>query len=160
MFPRGTQSITLTGDYATPFLGDDDKYYSINGGYGYYLWDNFAIQGLIGGHIVDTLSHSNAVGGDFSIQIRWHLLQVDRWTFYIDGGPGVGYWDHVISSPTGTNFNFVLRGGIGATYKLCDNTHLMFGANYQHLSNSGIQGPNHHPASNDVAFYAGLLWTF
>jgi hypothetical protein len=60
----------------------------------------------------------------------------------------------------GTYFNFTLQSGVGATFQLTNNLHLVGGVHFFHLSNAAIRGINHNPDLNALEGYAGLIYCF
>ena len=62
--------------------------------------------------------------------------------------------------PTGTDFNFTIQTGLGATVNLWDNVELLSGIRYLHLSNAHQEGPNRNPSINAAAVYVGLMFKF
>lgn len=157
LFPAGTRTLSLDASVAVDTYSD--TFASLTAGAGYYVIDNFAFLPQISARFIDT-DENETVGGDFSLLMRAHLITRGKWTFFVDAGAGVGYFDHNFTPPDGTHFNFVLQGGPGFTYKLEENLHLVGGARYLHLSNGGIKGADRHTGSNGVLCYVGLMWTF
>lgn len=164
MFPEGTQALGIRFSGAIPFhstVGTSDAtFYEWSGDYSLYVLDNFAIYGQLTAAYVSQLDGPESVGFDFSLMLRWHFFQTGRWTVFIDAGAGVADYDQRITFPDGTRFNFIIRGGPGFTYKLQDNLHLISGVQYHHVSNASLNGGDRHTGSDDVAIYAGLMWTF
>lgn len=158
IFKQGTQDILFTAGYGFPFLGDHDHYTEGAIGYGYYLLDQFSLNANLSLNFADT-QQKYAIGGEFNLMMRWHFLQYEKWTLFVDAGAGVSQWDHQLPPP-GTQFNFSIRGGPGLTYQLTDNLHFVLGTQYLHYSNAGIQGGERHTGSNAWYTYAGLMWTF
>jgi hypothetical protein len=159
LFPAQASELTLKSSYAVPVLGDSEHYFSSAVAYGYYFTRGVAVVPQVRGHFVDT-EQADAVGTDFSLLVRWQVWEQGRWSVYIDGGPGLSYFDHRIPPPDGTRFNFVLQGGLGTAYRLGENLFLIVGAELLHFSNAGLQGSDRHPGSNAVAGYVGVTWRF
>jgi len=65
-------------------------------------------------------------GGGLNLLPRWHYLEWDHWSLYLDGGGGFIYTGDTLRDP-GTHFNFTLQAGIGATYNLTDRLSAMMG---------------------------------
>jgi hypothetical protein len=84
---------------------------------------------------------------------------VDRFSLYAEGSTGLVELDTDFPH-YGTRFNFVERVGLGATYELVDNLHLIGGARWFHLSNADLDGAERNPAFDALEYYAGLIFTF
>lgn len=157
-FPQGTWCGTIYGSYARSFTGETAVMGAGTIGGGYYILDNVALNAELSGY------YNNQFGPDASITagdllLRHHILHSGRFSFFLDVGAGVSYADH----PTpwyGTNFNFILEAGVGTTFQLWDNVHLLTGARYFHLSNGYKEGPEHNPSINATQIYIGLLFRF
>lgn len=168
LFPKGSQDFSLVGAFAYPFQynnkhpdqfgGEDEKFAQITEQYGYNLLDNLALVPKLTEDYVFSDQH-DSVGVDFFLTLRWHLLQVDDWTVFLQGGGGLAYFTRRVPEDT-TNFNFGAQIGPGFTYKLGENLHLMGGVDWLHFSNAEIAGAERHGASNTVQTYVGLMWTF
>jgi opacity protein-like surface antigen len=160
-FPRGTTDLSLYASYATPTLGDDERYYSLTGSAGYYLFDDFSINLGIVGHRINSSSGATGWAGETNAMLRWHFLTIDRWTIFAEAGCGFLYSDHELPADgDGTHWNFTPQGGLGATYLVQDNFFIIGGVRYFHASNAGLQGDDRHPGSNAVMGYLGTMWTW
>ncbi|HEX2972784.1 MAG TPA: acyloxyacyl hydrolase, partial [Tepidisphaeraceae bacterium] len=98
-------------------------------------------------------------GAGFSLLLRWHFLKVDRFSLYAEGSAGLVELDTDFPYG-GTRFNFVERAGLGATYELMDDLHLMGGVRWFHLSNADLDGAERNPAFDALEYYGGLMFTF
>ncbi len=88
---------------------------------------------------------------------RYHFLPGSRLDPFIDGGAGVTATD--IGRPDlSTTFEFNLQAGVGFHWVLRKNLALTFDGRYIHLSNAGIDQPNH--GVNSFLFSSGLTWFF
>ncbi len=160
-FPKGTKDLAVYGSYATPTFGDDERYYSLTGSAGYYVFDDFAVSLAAVGHRINSSSGATGWAGETNFNLRWHFLTVDRWTVFGEGGCGFIYSDHELPADgDGTHWNFTPQGGIGATYLVKDNFFILGGIRYFHASNAGLQGSDRHPGSNAVMGYIGTMWTW
>lgn len=159
MFEAGTWALSLTGGYAVPITNDEEYYGSVAVAPAYYFADRLAVVPQLRGLFVDT-EFSDTIGLDFTLSVRAHLYRGERWSFYVQAGPGLSYFDHRIPPPEGTRFNFVLTVGAGVTYRIAHATHLLLGLDVLHYSNGGIQGSDRHRGSNALSGVVGLLWTF
>jgi len=102
----------------------------------------------------------NAFGAGPSFELRWHFWQRGRWTVFANAGIGViGSTDDAPAG--GTSFNFTPRAGFGATYRIgADNTRLVGGIRWHHISNATISGDDDNPDRDGAMFYAGVMFPF
>jgi hypothetical protein len=97
--------------------------------------------------------------GGPGIIFRHHLVHTDRASFFLD--LAAAFVEASDDVPTeGTRFNFIEQAGVGMTYHLQGNSHLLLGVRYLHLSNAGIEGQERNPSINGIAAYVGLMFTF
>jgi hypothetical protein len=156
IFPRGSFTLNTTAAYARSLDKDEADIGSIELGGNYFIWDNFSLGAEIDAHCISQLGDDAAA---FSLvgTFRHHLWQREAWTIFIDGAFGPSY--SLRDTPQGgTHFNFLSRLGLGATYRLDEHMHLMFGARYWHLSNARIEGVERNPNFNAVQVFIGLIW--
>ena len=156
-FPKGTWDLELSGSYVQPIRFSDDRFYNVTLGGGYYLADNFSLSGELQGYYVDQ-PFDDAIVGGLGVLVRWHVIRFDRFTIFADGGGGVTYADPEVPN-FGTHFNFTGKVGPGLSYELSDQTHLLGGVRYFHLSNGNIHGRDQNPSYDGVQFWLGMMWT-
>jgi hypothetical protein len=155
-FTRGTWDLELSSAYIQPIRFSRDKFYGVNVGGGYYLLDRFALNAEVSGYRVDQPDNqANLIAGD--LLLRWHFVQWERLTLFVDGGGGVSMADPEIPE-FGTHFNFIGKGGLGATWRLSEKMDLIGGGRYFHLSNGNIHGRIENPSFDGVQFYAGVMF--
>lgn len=158
MFPQGSFTLNAAAGYARSLDKDEADIGSFELGGNYFLWNNFSLGAEIDGYGISQLGDdATAIG--LEATFRHHFWQRDDWTFFIDGAFGPTY--AMRETPQGgTHFNFVSRLGLGATFRLDEHLHLMFGARYWHLSNARIEGVDRNPNFNAIEGYVGLMWQF
>src|SRR5690606_6648210 len=122
---------------AAKLLGRYGDFYQAHVGFGWYFIDDlaFGFEGILGTFCADDDDATSTGTLGFNLFFRWHPIKRDNWSIYLDllGGFIYGYESPV---EAGTNFNFTPGGGIGMTYRLADQLHLMGGARYIHISNA------------------------
>jgi putative salt-induced outer membrane protein YdiY len=156
LFPAGTVTLTSTGSYAHSFDSHRVAVGTYNVGAGYYIFNNFALN-LEAGYQYHDQSGPNANVVMLDMLFRHHLLHWKRFSFFIDFGLGVSYADER-TPPHGTYFNFMEEAGLGSTFQIKDNLHLLTGVRYFHMSNARIDGPEHNPSLNAWQVYAGIMF--
>lgn len=100
---------------------------------------------------------SNAVGGNFNLLFRWHFLARDTWSIYLDGGAGLlGTASDVPDS--GSSFNFTPQAGVGFSLDVGNDTRLMAGVRWHHISNANTYREN--PGRDSIMIYGMLSFAF
>lgn len=127
---------------------------------GYYVQDRFALVGEVPFYYVRQKAGDNGLAGGFDLLARYHVLEFEHVSFFIDGGAGAFVADKRVPRG-GTNFNFTPQVGLGMTCPLADNVFLILGIRAWHLSNAGIHGDVRNPSVNfAIQSYAALAYTF
>jgi opacity protein-like surface antigen len=158
-FPRGTWTATGYGTYIKSFTGQEAKMGSGAVGVGYYLFDNISLNAELSGYYDSQPGPDSRIfSGD--LLLRNHLFHSGRFSFFLDGVAGITYADRRTPYPLGTHYNYIVEPGIGLTYQLHDNLHLIGGVRYFHLSNAHLEGPIRNPSINGTQAYVGLMWKF
>ena len=157
-FTRGTWVATTTGSYVKSFTGEEAKMGSGQIGFGYYLLDNFSLNAEVGG-FYDSQAVQNSVITEGDLLLRHHLWHSGRFSLFIDGTAGISYANHRTPA-IGTYYNYILEFGVGSTFQLCDNLHLIGGVRYFHLSNAYLEGPDRNPSINGTQGFIGLMFKF
>jgi hypothetical protein len=89
--------------------------------------------------------------------LRYDFMTGTRWVPFFDIGAGATATD--IGRPDlGGTFQFNLQTGPGMHWFISKNTALTFQYRFLHLSNAGMENPNH--GVNTSVFYAGVSWLF
>ncbi|HSZ57949.1 MAG TPA: acyloxyacyl hydrolase [Tepidisphaeraceae bacterium] len=157
-FAQGSWSLSTYGSYTQSFTGERVRLAGGTVGLGYYVWENVSLNAEFSGFHVDQ-SGEDATLSDLGILLRQHLFHRGRFSFFVDVGGGLTYATHP-TPPGGTYFNFTEETGLGATWQLGGNLHLIGGVRYFHLSNARIEGPERNPSINATQGYVGLMWSF
>jgi hypothetical protein len=159
IFPKDSFTLHAAAGYVRSLDKDEADIGALELGANYYLWDNLSLGVELNGFEISQLGE-DASAISLEATFRHHFWQPDdRWTTYIDGAFGPSYSTR--DTPQGgTHFNFISRIGLGATVRLDEHVHLMFGARYWHLSNARIEGTDRNPNFNGAQVYVGLMWQF
>jgi hypothetical protein len=157
-FSKGSWAVDFCGSYITHIRYSEDYFTTASAGASYYLFKNVAFNLRVSGYIVDQ-PIDDGIGSSIDVMGRIHLLKIDRFTLYFDGG-GSRVWTDTAVPQGGTTYNWIGRVGGGATWNLFDNVHLMGGARYFHLSNGDEHGRINNPGYDGIETYLGLMFTF
>lgn len=153
LFPKGLNTIELTGGYITRY----NRHLTYGAlGFGHYVADNVAvIPEIVGYEGVSEAPSAQMLG--VTLMGRLHFLTVGRLSLYGEIGGGILQGDRDFP-PEGTRFNFTYQGGIGVSYHLSDRLDLLVRGSFLHISNGFIEGRDRNPAFNGFGGYVGLLW--
>jgi len=146
----GALRLNLLGGYANDF---NDAHQGGGGvAVSYFLAERFSID-------IETLGWgfsqrgSNAAGFNANLIFRWHFYERGPWTLYGDGGAGVLLSTKDVPSD-GTSFNFTPQLGLGMSYEVVDDVHLLLGVRWFHISNARLSTDN--PGRDSLLIYAGF----
>jgi hypothetical protein len=157
-FSKGTWTVTGYGSYTQSFYGERARIGAGTIGGGYYILDNFSINAELSGYY-NAQHGPDAIIAGADLLIRHPLYNSGRFSLFIDGGAAITYANN--RTPYyGTYYNYILETGLGATFQIYENVHLIGGARYFHLSNAHLEGPAHNPSINGLQGYLGVLFTF
>ncbi|MBL0922491.1 MAG: acyloxyacyl hydrolase [Phycisphaerales bacterium] len=124
-----------------------------------FLVDNFEFLTEIAGWYF-TQPGDDAMGLNVSLLFRWHFLNFDTWTVFVDGGAGVLVSTDLVPD-TGTGFNFTPRAGVGGTIRLGESANrLVLGARWNHISNARIKGEDRNPSRDGIMGYIAIQFPF
>lgn len=153
---EGTRRWTVIGTYATDL--DNNTIGMVSVGLSFFIMDNLSLDGAIEGLYTDQ-NGPNAGGGGFSLLFRWHLLHNDSnsWTAYFEGGAGMMFSSNDIPAG-GTSYNFTPRIGGGMSFDVGNDTRLMVGMGWLHISNANTSRNN--PGQDNLQLYIGLSFPY
>ena len=157
-FAKGTWDLEISSSYTTPIRFSEDKFYSATVGAGYYIVDNLSLGAEVQLYYADQ-PNSDAIVGGIGPLLRWHVLVTRRFSLFLDAGGSVTYASREVPE-FGTHFNYTGKVGLGATYALDDDFHLIGGIRYLHLSNANLHGRDQNPSYDGIQFHLGVMWTF
>jgi hypothetical protein len=160
MFEKGTWTLEINGGTYDDVFDSGEKHHVATVGGGYYFADRHNVRVELTGWDLDAKDgnpDTTAAGGNLGL--RFHFLEYQRLSLFAEGAVGFYYADRKFP-PGGTHFNFVSQGGLGATFRVCDDVHLYGAARYVHASNARIHGGDENPSVDALGGYVGLLFTF
>lgn len=128
----------------------------LGAGISWFVVDDLSIDVQVNGDYFNQ-SGPSAWGGDVELLFRWHFIARDTWSLYIDGGCGL-MWTSNDVPPDSASFNFIPQAGAGVTWEIAEDTRLMLGARWFHVSNANTGSPN--PSYDGIFAYAGVSFGF
>jgi hypothetical protein len=156
VFPQGTFVLSSYASYAHSFDGERVMIGTFNIGAGYYIFKNFGFN-LEASYQRHDQRGPNADVMMIDMLFRHHLFHYGRASFFIDFGLGVSY-ANARTPHDGTYFNFMEEAGVGSTFQIKDNIHLISAVRFFHMSNARIDGPERNPSINSTQVYLGVLF--
>jgi hypothetical protein len=158
-FGKGSWTLQFSGMYAHELYPNDHVHPVVGTvSVGYFFNDQLSMNlELPYYYVFQKGDDANAVG--LNLLLREHFWKHDRWTLYAELEGGLFEADRRVP-PAGTDFNFTGEFGLGATYHLCTNLHLMGGVRFFHLSNARLEGLHRNPDINSLAGYVGLMFVY
>ncbi len=157
-FPKGSWNLEISGSYTTPIRFSEAELTGATLAGGYYLVDNLSLSGELQGYYADQPQEHALVAG-LGVLLRWHVLVHNRFSLFIDGGGSVTYATRDVPE-FGTHYNYTGKVGLGITYELSHDLHLIGGMRYFHLSNANLHGRDQNPSYDGIQFHLGVMWTF
>jgi opacity protein-like surface antigen len=121
--------------------------------YGSLLTGNLEIYGELWGGLQVSPQVDYATG--LSPHLRYFFMTRSRWTPFLDGAIGLADTS-IRQRDLSTDFEFNFQVGGGVQYFLRDAVAFTFSYRWFHLSNAGIQLPNH--GINVQLLSAGISW--
>ena len=153
---EGTSRWNVYGAVAHDF--DSSTVGLVSVGLSYFIRDFLSLDGSIDGLYSDQ-DGPNAGGAGFVLLFRWHVFrnQSNTWSAYMDGGAGMLFSTNDIPA-TGSSVNFMPQIGGGMSFDVGNDTRLMVGVRWFHISNANTFRDN--PGRDHLEVYAGLSFPF
>jgi lipid A 3-O-deacylase len=133
-----------------------DKFSLLGVEFDYFIADKLSLD--IGLNILDI----RQIGGDTdgfncTLQLRWHMVAKENWSFFIEGGAGLLFTEHNVPS-SGTEFNFTPQAGLGFSFKAENSARWLIGLRWHHISNANTDSTN--PGRDSMMLWAGITFPF
>ncbi len=159
---KGSWRWNLTEGFAVDVADHQNRFALVGGGFSYFMIDNLSLELEFNALYVHQEGPS-AVGANFNLLARWHVLAKEQWSLYVEGGAGMlGTTERVPAatpdSAAGGRFSFTPQLGLGVSYQITLNTRVLVGARLHHISNARTRADN--PPRNSLLLYAGLSLPF
>jgi len=153
----GTAWLTIGSAVANNFSDATDA--NLNVAYGWFIAQDVEFDLELGGWILNEGSDT-AGGASISMDVRWHLVNKDDWSLFLEAG--IGVLGSTSDVPVGgTSFNFLPRLGGGFTRRISDaGTRLQVGVRWHHISNARILGDTQNAERNAPLVFVGIMIPF
>jgi lipid A 3-O-deacylase len=167
---KGSWRWYLSGGWGKEINSSHDEFVILGGGVSFFMVDNLSLNFELNGLYIDQESTTgfpdshDAWGVNFNLLVRWHFLARETWSIYFDGGVGLLGTTARVPGPDaddsagGTYFDFTPQAGFGASFEFADNTRLLTGVRWHHVSNARTS--NNNPGRDSLMVYAGVSFAF
>lgn len=91
--------------------------------------------------------------------LRWHAVVGEGWTWFVDVGPGIS-WSDTRTPPRGTAFNYLAAANTGVLARVTEQSRVIVGFRWLHLSNSGREGRDRNPDIEALGAFVGVSVAF
>ena len=148
--------------YGSASFGDENgEMYTGHIGVGYHVIDNLSMNfEAVAGHVeLEDGEKDKATMAGLELLLRYHFLKGDGWSVFGDLVGGLQQTTKPLPF-NGTHFNFRPQLGLGVTWFLNDQTLLLAGARWLHISNGGKNGEAKNPGYDSAMIYLGLMMPF
>lgn len=158
-FDRGCQTVEVSGLYQREVWdlnGTRDSAAGIAVAFSRALFDGWLLAGeAIGLRVSQPAPIGHSSGG--TALVRRRFFDWDGVTVFGDAGLGFSYADHPV--PTGgTQFNYLLQAGIGASRSLTRRVAIIAHLRHLHVSNNSLAGRTRNPDFRGIGIQVGTLW--
>ena len=137
------------------------KYKQIKNIYLRPIFDYFIANDLsldFGLNLIDVTQIGDDTDGfNFNLQLRWHVIAKQDWSFFIEGGAGLLFTEQDVPS-TGSDFNFTPQAGLGFSFDANDSARWLLGLRWHHISNANTHRTN--PGRDNLMLWAGIMFPF
>jgi hypothetical protein len=153
---EGTWRWGIHGGYAEDVKNGDNELILLGVEFDYFIADELSLD--IGLNLLDvTQTGGNTDGFNFTLQLRWHAIAKEDWSFFLEGGAGLLFTQDDVPSD-GSDFNFTTQVGLGFSFDAGDNARWLVGLRWHHISNANTYSTN--PGRDSVMLWAGITFPF
>ncbi|HMN97004.1 MAG TPA: acyloxyacyl hydrolase [Phycisphaerales bacterium] len=146
--------LNILGAYANDF--DDASQASAGVGFSWFFVDDLSLDlEFLGAGIFQPGPDTAAFNGN--LLFRWHAVSRERWSLYFEAGAGLLFAGEDVPQG-GTPVNFTPQAGFGTTFDIGDDTRLIIGVRWYHISNARASRDN--PGRDSLMFVVGLSLPF
>ncbi len=146
----------LVGGWGEDVKHDSNTLVDFGVEFEYFVADNLSVDlGFLGVDFDQT--GGTTQGFNFTLQLRWHAIAKDNWSFFLEGGAGLLRTSDKVPSD-GSRFNFTPQAGVGFTFDIGNNARWMIGAKWHHISNANTYSSN--PGRDSIMYWTGISFPF
>lgn len=154
VFARAGSEWLVVGT-AVANAADDSVDWNLHAAYSRFVADRVELSLELAGWSLDQ-GDEQELGINPSVVFRWHWLERETWSAYVDAGIGVLVSTDAVPD-MGTGFNFTPRLGLGLTRQL-GTARLQAGIRWHHISNARIVGEERNPSRDAPLVYVAVMF--
>lgn len=153
---EGTWRWGVHGGYAEELKNNENELILLGVEFDYFIANNLSLD--IGLNLLNvTQIGDNTDGVNFTLQLRWHAIAKEKWSFFLEGGAGLMLTDNNVPQ-NGSDFNFTPQAGLGFSFDAGDQSRWLIGLRWHHISNANTHRTN--PGRDSLMFWAGVSFPF
>ena len=146
----------LVGGYGKDVKHSENTLVDFGVEFEYFVAEHLSVDfGFLGVDFDQT--GSNTTGFNFTLQLRWHCIAKENWSFFLEGGAGLLRTSDNVPSD-GSKFNFTPQAGVGLSFDIGNNARWMLGAKWHHISNANTYSSN--PGRDSIMYWTGISFPF
>ncbi len=153
---KGSKRWGVVGGYAVDFEETENRLVRVGFEIEHFVENNLSLD--LGIHLLDVEQvGKDAIGLNASAQLRWHFIDANSWSMFVEGG--VGLLRTGANVPTGgSEFNFTIQLGSGFSFDAGNNNRWLVGARWFHFSNANTY--NNNPGRDSVMLWTGISFPY
>ena len=153
---EGSWRWCIRGGYAEDLKQDKNNLILLGVEFDYFIADELSLD--MGVNLIDvTQTGEDTDGINFTLQLRWHAIAKEDWSFFVEGGVGLLLTEHNIP-PDGSDFNFTPQVGLGFSFDANDSARWLIGFRWHHISNANTHRTN--PGRDSFMLWVGVSFPF
>jgi hypothetical protein len=153
---KGSKRWGIVGGYAIDFEGTENRLVRVGIEIEHFVENNLSLD--LGLHLLDVKqSGKDAYGLNASVRVRWHFIDEDTWSMFIEGGVGLLRTSANVPSD-GSEFNFTTQIGSGFSFDAGNNNRWLIGVRWFHISNANTY--NNNPSRDSVMLWTGISFPY
>ena len=153
---EGTWRWGIHGGYAEELKHNENDLILLGVEFDYFIADELSLD--IGINLIDvTQTGDDTDGFNFTLQLRWHAIAKEDWSFFVEGGVGLLFTEHNVPTD-GSDFNFTPQVGLGFSFDANDSARWLIGLRWHHISNANTQRTN--PGRDSLMLWVGMTFPF
>jgi len=153
---KGTKRWDIVAGYAVEFEETENRLVRVGIEIEHFVENNLSID--LGLHLLDVeQSGKDTLGVNASVQLRWHFIDEESWSMFIEGGIGILRSSANVPSG-GSSFNFTPQIGSGFSFDAGNNNRWLVGVRWFHISNANTY--NNNPSRDSVLLWTGISFPY
>jgi hypothetical protein len=153
---KGSKRWDVVGGYGVDFDETENRLIRVGFEIEHFVENNLSFD--LGVHLLDVeQSGKDAMGLNVSVQLRWHFIDENSWSMFIEGGVGLLRTGANVPSG-GSEFNFTTQIGSGFSFDAGNSNRWLVGVRWFHISNANTYNDN--PGRDSVILWTGISFPY